>query len=130
MLKKAGLGRYIEENPRVIRLQWAFLSSLLRCALDGDQIPILRRRDWLARNNTFVNNQPFAMGQLIRDHRIHSTHSITVEIKPKSGYVSRSPLVNPSRKFKLLYSRYSLMQQLLQTRNVTKNWMDSDVDDC
>ncbi|EWM22690.1 inositol-pentakisphosphate 2-kinase-like protein [Nannochloropsis gaditana] len=56
------------------------------------------------------------------------TCQLTLEIKPKAGYHSRSRLVPPARRFKFQESRFSLMQRyrfaVLETQALEPEWGD------
>jgi hypothetical protein len=45
-----------------------------------------------------------------------------VEIKPKAGYVTSSPLVRPSNRCKHSRTRFSLQQELMRTGRIRKGW--------
>jgi hypothetical protein len=62
------------------------------------------------------------------DTSAYATHIVTVEIKPKAGYRTFSPLVHPARRCKYRMSRYSLHQQLYASGNLSKDWMNSSGD--
>ncbi|KAL3822370.1 hypothetical protein ACHAXA_010848 [Cyclostephanos tholiformis] len=68
---------------------------------------------------------------LLRDHkqlpphpRLYTADSavISVEIKPKAGYVTSSPLVLPSNRCKYFRTRFSLQQELMQMGHIQKGW--------
>ena len=46
----------------------------------------------------------------------------SIEIKPKAGYLSFSPLVDPESRTKYQQSRFVLLQKLYQQGQVQKNW--------
>jgi hypothetical protein len=50
---------------------------------------------------------------------------VSVEIKPKAGYVAFSPLVHPMHRFKYSKSRFALLQKLHQRGHVSKGWTKS-----
>ena len=47
---------------------------------------------------------------------------ISVEIKPKAGYITTSPLVLPNHRCKYSRTRYSLQQELMELGHVRKGW--------
>jgi hypothetical protein len=48
--------------------------------------------------------------------------TISIEIKPKAGYITTSPLVHPKNRCKYKHTRYALQQQLMHCGHVTKGW--------
>jgi hypothetical protein len=49
---------------------------------------------------------------------------VSVEIKPKAGYLAISPLVDPQRRAKYQTTRFQLVQQLARTGHFIKPWAD------
>jgi hypothetical protein len=47
---------------------------------------------------------------------------ISVEIKPKAGYITASPFVLPDHRCKYYRTRYALQQELMQKGHVQKGW--------
>ena len=47
---------------------------------------------------------------------------ISVEIKPKAGYISCSPLIGPKRRIKLVRTKYWIHQQLMAKGCLKKGW--------
>lgn len=47
---------------------------------------------------------------------------LSVEIKPKAGFITSSPLVLPDHRCKYYQTRYSLQQELMQKGHVQKGW--------
>jgi len=50
------------------------------------------------------------------------TSLISIEIKPKAGYLSLSPLIHPKRRCKLNHTRYEINQQLMAQGHFCKGW--------
>ena len=48
--------------------------------------------------------------------------TMSIEIKPKAGYITTSPLVHPNNRCKYKHTRYALQQRLMHRGHVTKGW--------
>lgn len=51
-----------------------------------------------------------------------SRFSICIEVKPKAGYLSRSPLVKKEHRVKLHRHRYGILQNLMASGHVARGW--------
>ena len=139
--------------PEKINVEWSFLKGLYNQTIASGRIPKARRKDWVVTNTSktqelFFPKSTTCSSMLINDlrrihrHRQASTSiiqqpnsnskeeygcSITIEIKPKAGYLPFSPLVDPNHKCKYEQSRFLLLQRLFgQGYDVKKGWVASD----
>ena len=118
------------DKPAILHLDWHFLSALRSQALESDQIPPRRLKDWLADDKEKRHRKQTPIGLLLWDYRLALSLGrrlptcVSIEVKPKAGYKAFSPLVEQSRKAKFLRSRYVLLQQLYAEGKCTRDWMD------
>lgn len=123
--------------PQIVGLTWGFLQRLRKETLGANLIPPSRIDDWQPKDEKVQGNQP--TGWLVIDYR-HIPRSmeadsnsldsrkISIELKPKAGYLSWSPLIDPKNRVKLSQSRFSLLQTLHQSGHVKKGWA-KNIDD-
>ncbi|CAB9511969.1 inositol 1,3,4,5,6-pentakisphosphate 2-kinase [Seminavis robusta] len=117
---KRQFDRYLD-LPESISLPWKFVKELRDQTLSTQPCPIpeARRKDWLC-HHTKKHGQSAAkegtpIGCLIPDYcrpKQPSMPFISVEIKPKAGYLASSPLVDPRHTAKFYRSRFVLLQTL------------------
>jgi hypothetical protein len=62
--------------------------------------------------------------QLVQVQAQRNYSFLSVEIKPKAGYLAISPLVDPTRRVKYRFSRFAIMQRLCLDGHVTKPWKE------
>jgi hypothetical protein len=126
---------YIDETKSLL-LPAAFCSCLYHKAMLCGKIPTSRVASWqssICANETELQ-LTYARATLLCNYtqlktqykhtRYYSDIPITVsvEIKPKAGYVASSPLVHPSHRCKYYSSRYDLQQELMEKGAVKKGW--------
>ena len=123
--------------PEVVALTWGLLRRLRNISLEAAVILPSRIHDWQPDHEAhrkLVSVQP--IGMLVVDYRrlprsmtssncVLSPRRICIELKPKAGYLSWSPLINPRHRTKLTKSRFSLLQTLHQQGLVEKGWANS-----
>ena len=136
------LGRCYLDLPRALALPPLFCALLYRQAVASGNIPPSRLQSWRIDNLEKKSSQAnYAMNDgikaaFLRDHTTLLTHPrfldepkqnvISVEIKPKAGYITSSPLVSPKHRCKYNRTRYSLQQQLMHLGHVQKGWRHHD----
>jgi Inositol-pentakisphosphate 2-kinase len=107
--------------PEHVFLDPTAIDALRETAWASGQIPPRRRRDWVG-----SDDGTGGWGCSMPDYR---GPGVGVEIKPKGGYVTRSPLVEETRRHKYHKSRYVLLQELYREGTVVKDWMREDITD-
>jgi len=129
-------GKQIYVDPPVeIELHPSFLEGLRQRAIESGRIPHSRRLDWnierCSHKEGTCAKEVSAMASLLPNYRccksIHPKHgtttkSISVEIKPKAGYLATSPLVHPNHDVKYQISKFQILQQLNYDGVVSKGW--------
>jgi hypothetical protein len=129
--------------PGKVSLEWKFVKELRDQAIAQGRIPSGRQKDWILilpqtkeksklpashASALLLFDYRFSRCQSIAAAAINSretNHSfVSVEIKPKAGYLAISPLVDPTRRAKYRFSRFAIMQRLCRDGHVTKPWMD------
>ena len=128
------LGTYLD-LPQAVTLEWVFVKKLRHQTLAKyhNRIPPRRQDGWTLLEGTGAPALPHVAALLLFDYKasqsigqeLHQTtrQFLSVEIKPKAGYLAISPLVDASRRTKYLFSRYSIIQQLYRKGHVIKPWM-------
>lgn len=123
--------------PDIIELDCFFLKKLRQITLLDGRIPTSREGDWsLLPSSTPHHYTGTIRGLLVQDYRLLSVtdpisdklmqdRRISIEIKPKAGYIAFSPLVHPLHRVKYQQSRFSLLQKLHQQGHVDKGWTKS-----
>jgi hypothetical protein len=136
--------------PENVSLEWNFVKELRDQTLAQGRIPSSRQEDWVLilpqtkeKSKSPQVPAPKASALLLFDYRFSRCRSIavaasrepepqlvqrnysflSVEIKPKAGYLAISPLVDPTRRAKHRFSRFAIMQRLCRDGHVTKPWM-------
>mmetsp|Transcript_2255 Transcript_2255/g.4157 ORF Transcript_2255/g.4157 Transcript_2255/m.4157 type:complete len:586 (+) Transcript_2255:97-1854(+) len=126
--------------PEVILLEWSFLRELHSRTLASGKIPLARIKDWTVDDSKNETSNPTRKptGMLVLDYRSTLLHYertlvpskkslpppriLTIEIKPKAGYLAMSPLVDPRHRIKYLQSRFVSLQILQQQGKWAKGW--------
>ena len=137
--------------PEVVQLDCSFVHDLHSKAIASGKIPQARRNDWIVDDDSdssslLTTSQVPFMATLVLDyrhfqwqyiphnsppHQIHqtsqsSTQTISIELKPKAGYIAFSPLVDPLyRNIKYCQSRFRSLQELQEQGHWTKGWSEN-----
>ena len=133
-------GHYFD-FPGKVELSWSFLSDLKEATLKADPCPIpeSRREMWISSSSD--DKAPgFAKGWLVYDYRYITNCSnehldepcISVEIKPKAGYLATSPLVHPDRSAKFRRPRFVLLQELDRlgySNHIQRGWKANTIEE-
>jgi inositol-pentakisphosphate 2-kinase len=137
-IMKPHFGQYLDLPERVC-LPWQFVEHLYRTTLERQPCPLpkARRKDWVASDKD-ESPQGVALAWLVPDYCQHilrnmpatssSGPCLSVEIKPKAGYLASSPLVDPKHISKFMQSRFALLQTLDRlgyTDQVHRGWKDT-----
>jgi hypothetical protein len=128
------LGQSYLDLPQQITLPSTFCAQLYHLALSSGNIPSSRLTSWRIDDDpemkkTISKCNNFSVGinaTLLRDYTTLMGHPgknvISVEIKPKAGYITTSPLVSPANRCKYYRTRYSLQQELMESGQIQKGW--------
>jgi Inositol-pentakisphosphate 2-kinase len=121
--------------PEVVVLTWGMLRRLRRNTVEAGVIPQSRGHDWEPLCHDSPSSSAIAqpVGLLVVDYRrfppslapsnrASPPEKVCVELKPKAGYLSWSPLILPRHRAKFSKSRFSLLQILHQEGLVEKGW--------
>jgi hypothetical protein len=144
-LLRPTLGEQYVDLPMVTCLPAFFLQKLHKICLQQGCIPKSRlEKEWepflggseeclrhihkdALKPKSFVatihrNYTLFDYSSLPLQPRFGTPCSICVEIKPKAGYLSRSPLVRKDHRAKFYSHRYGIMQHLMVSGLLVKGW--------
>lgn len=146
------VGRCYLDLARVIRLPAESCSQLYYRTLASGLVPRSRLPTW--KLGTTEASPKFITAALLRDHTTVFYHPrlfppelpssalksstgsssnagtiLSVEIKPKAGYITSSPLVLPDHRCKFFRTRYSLQQELMRMGYVQKGWQRTSTRD-
>ena len=99
--------------------------ELYKAAIGSGKIPQSRLPSWTKTNCTTTNTGSSMLGTLLKNYKHipgHEGPSLSVEIKPKAGYLALSPIVDPRHRVKYKQSRFWIQQQLLARGVICKGW--------
>ena len=127
------LGQSYLDLPQQITLPPMFCAQLYHLAFSSGNIPSSRLSSWSIDDGPemkkTISKYNFSVGMnafLLRDYTTLMGHPsknvISVEIKPKAGYITTSPLVSPANRCKYYHTRYSLQQELMESGQIQKGW--------
>lgn len=136
LLVQPMIGRCYLDLAKTVLLPNSFCDQIFDSTISSNVIPESRLPSWKFNNNDkpMQSSQDGVIAYLLRDHTnllphprlpIDTTKTptvISVEIKPKAGYITRSPLVLPENRCKYYRTRYSLQQELMQRGIIRKGW--------
>jgi len=123
-----------------VHLPTSFCSQLYQQTISSGLIPNARLSSWQKKNcNGSVCNEKGIAALLLRDYTSYlsppppsASHQLqtkpstskmfSVEIKPKAGYITTSPLVLPNHRCKYRSTRYTLQQELMRLGVIKKGW--------
>lgn len=114
------------DHPIRIELDGSFLSDLKHIAIKSGKILHSRQTDWDMESCTVPSTKTFTMTststsvELLPNYR--TPNAISVEIKPKAGYLAISPLVHPNHRVKHHISRFQILQVLNYEGIISKGW--------
>ncbi len=147
------LSRYVD-NPTPIEVSFDFVHHLYVKTINEHVqkrliIPNSRQKDWfisesgntldlsavtchackttpikasLQHNYRHISNQSHLLSK-----NQFKTHygTLSIEIKPKAGYISYSPLIQSKNIVKFFHTRFEILQQLYERNIITKGWASS-----
>ncbi|KAL7471925.1 hypothetical protein ACHAXS_012240 [Conticribra weissflogii] len=130
------IGRCYIDLPETVVLPNSFCAQIFDSTISSKKIPESRLPSWKlkTRDKPMQITHDGVIAYLLRDHTNLLPHPrlptdptttlavMSVEIKPKAGYITTSPLVLPENRCKYYRTRYSLQQELMQRGIVRKGW--------
>ncbi|KAL7476695.1 hypothetical protein ACHAW6_002535 [Cyclotella cf. meneghiniana] len=131
------LGSCYLDSHQTIVLPAPFCLHLYQTAMASGIIPSSRLSSWQAKDqdNVHLANFNQIKAALLPNHTIlkldplfispqnaNNPTILSVEIKPKAGYLADSPLVLPAHRCKYYHTRYFLQQVLMEKGVVKKGW--------
>lgn len=118
------LSPYVDA-PQYILLPFMFVKELLNMALSSKKVPDVRLESWDIADDPSGNNDPVPAVLLWNYKKLPgdvAVSCLSLEIKPKAGYLAVSPLVCPANRAKYNYSRFTILQDLTAQGRVKKGW--------
>ncbi|KAL3804361.1 hypothetical protein HJC23_011289 [Cyclotella cryptica] len=132
------LGSCYLDSPNTLFLPAPFCHRLYQNAISSGDVPSSRLSSWETQQQQVNVNNPQLneiKATLLPNHTVMKLHPLfvrtcndsyptilSVEIKPKAGYLAESPLVLPDHRCKYYHTRYSLQQTLMERGIVKKGW--------
>lgn len=131
------IGSCYIDVPRNVLLPAAFCLCLYNKAVSSGKIPQSRLPSWqtnIDENVADPKESSCITATLLRNHIRLKCHQLptsvqkeditvlSVEIKPKAGYLASSPLILPAHRCKWYHSRYYLQQELMKKGIVKRGW--------
>ncbi len=109
-----------------------FLANLREHALRSEKIPPSRMKDWTSKESDNHDYPIKFQGYILPNYRNQygKTNVLSIELKPKAGYIASSPLVHPNHRIKYTRSRFQILQQLAQDGVIKKGWCNDNNNDC
>lgn len=112
-------GNYFDDT-RFLNVDRKKIESMALKVLESNVIPQGRKSDWRLRMG--IKDCHSSPVLLMPNYRFFP-NSISIEIKPKGGYLATSPLVNSSNTCKYKFSRFQILQELSYRGIISKGWM-------
>ena len=133
------------DRPIPIELPFRFVKQVYHNTTQQDKeksiIPSSRKKDWDV-NHKKMHMIEDSVNKNGEDRTIHHSilasiqpnyrdcrhgdddkiPSLTIEIKPKAGYLPYSPLIHPNNRAKYFHSRFEILQQLYVRQIIDKGW--------
>lgn len=111
---------YMDE-PQKYTMHSSLAQTLREQAVNSELIPKSRIKDWVPEMESAPLSEDIFV-DLIPNYRTQEEHQISIEIKPKAGYLPSSPLIHPNRRFKYHTSRFQILQKLNIMGKIEKGW--------
>jgi len=116
--------------PDIIELTPDQVSELYKVAVSSGRIPLLRRTSWESDDSSTLNHTILASAS--SDYRQipgyeNQQGGWSIEIKPKAGYTTFSPIVDPKRRVKYEMDKFAIQQALIAKNVIQKGWMRTSV---
>lgn len=130
------LGNCNVDEAQHVMLPAAFCAQLYKHAISSGYIPSARLKSWHSKEHGSSNDTgEYVKATILRNYtrlklrlpdnisRAADPITISVEIKPKAGYLTHSPLVLPKHRCKYYRSKYDLQQELMEKGVLRKGWL-------
>ena len=145
------IGRQYIDIGHTVHLSISFCSQLYQQTISSGLIPDARLSTWQKKNCGSVCTEKSIVAVLLRDYTSYlspppisaasqlqtksttSSKIFSIEIKPKAGYITTSPLVLRNHRCKYQHTRYTLQQELMRLGVIKKGWqrqISSTSEDC
>ena len=139
------IGHQYIDLGHTVHLPISFCSQLYQQTISSGLIPDARLSSWQKKIcNGSVCSEKGIAAVLLRDYTSHlsppppstsqqlqtkstSSKIFSVEIKPKAGYITTSPLVLPNHRCKYQRTRYALQQELMRLGVIKKGWQQQQI---
>jgi hypothetical protein len=111
--------------PDLVEVSPCTARTLFKVAIESGRIPQSRLPSWTPAIHISEKATRSLLGTLLDNYKRISGHEgpcMSVEIKPKAGYLALSPLVDPRHRLKYQKSRFWIQQQLLARGVICKGW--------
>ena len=125
------LGPSYSDLPDEVPVTRDFMRELYQQTLDSGVIPEKRMANWQIPESQ-DDQEPvppiFFITMLIDNSKIKSRMTnkpLSVEIKPKAGFVSCSPLIKPKHRIRLQHTKFEIKQQKMARGSLIAPWINS-----
>jgi len=133
------IGHQYIDIGHTVHLPISFCSQLYQQTISSGLIPNARLSSWQKKSSDNGYSKKGIAALLLRDYTSHlspppssasqqlqnkssSSKMFSVEIKPKAGYITTSPLVLSNHRCKYQNTRYALQQELMRLGVIHKGW--------
>ncbi len=125
------LGPSYSDLPDTVAVTRDFMRQLYQQTIDSGAIPEKRMANWQIPNDQDDQKPipPIFFITMLKDNsKIKSQMAnkpLSVEIKPKAGFVTCSPLVKPKHRIRLKHTKFEIKQQRMKRGSIIAPWIDS-----
>jgi Inositol-pentakisphosphate 2-kinase. len=112
---------YLDE-PEVIHIGRKYLQSMALKVIESNVVPYSRQSDWTTMRNQDVDMCHSTSPALLMPNYREFPNALSIEIKPKAGYLTTSPLVHFANTCKYKFSRFQILQELNYRGVISKGW--------
>ena len=136
------IGRQYIDLGDTVHLPISFCSQLYQYTISSGLISDARLSSWQKNDcdSGCISTEKVIAALLLRDYTSYlssplppsasqqlqtkpsTSKMFSVEIKPKAGYITTSPLVLPNHRCKYQHTRYALQQELMRLGVIKKGW--------
>eukprot|EP00592_Proboscia_alata_P021060 CAMPEP_0194425720 /NCGR_PEP_ID=MMETSP0176-20130528/24916_1 /TAXON_ID=216777 /ORGANISM="Proboscia alata, Strain PI-D3" /LENGTH=441 /DNA_ID=CAMNT_0039236107 /DNA_START=359 /DNA_END=1681 /DNA_ORIENTATION=- len=115
--------------PDTVELTLDQVAELHKEALSSGKIPELRRDNWKVTNDS-TDPVLYILASVSSDYRQisgYENQGWSIEIKPKAGFMTFSPIVDPKHRVKYELTKFAIQQALIARNIIQKGWMRTSV---